>query len=299
VTLTVEVTGAGTVGVSPLPTMPEARIQSGQTYQYPTGTVVTLTANPDAGQLLARWIVDGATQPPYGNGWANPLTVTLNGSHTVAATFATRPSFSDLPAGTVGDQAASELAARGIVKGYDQAGCAARGVAFPCYGPTDSTERAQAAAFLSRLLGLDGEDHGNGGFTDLDGLSPDLQRAVGTMAFHGIMVGYGGGRFGPFDRITHAETALVISRAMVFKGYWTRATVDVPAIYPNLDLGPQARLDLVTFVQNAGNLPGFANDIPRWPLDLPTVRVWTAQALWQALDSYFGVDQPGKGGFVP
>lgn len=274
-------------------------VQSGQTYQYPVGTVVTLTAVPDTGNLLARWIMDGATQPPYGNGWANPLTITLGADHTVATTFAARPSFSDVPFGDPAYFAVTELAARGIVKGYDQAGCAALGVAFPCYGADDLTERAQVATFLARLLGVDDEDHGTGGFTDLDGLPLDMQRAVGTLAHYGIMVGYGDGRFGPFNKITHTETILVISRAVVLEGDWTRATQDDPSIYPNLQLGPQARLDLVTFVQNAGNLPGFANDTPRAPVDQPAPREWTARALWLALNAYFGVDAPGKGGYVP
>ena len=86
---------------------------------------------------------------------------------------------------------------------------------------------------------------------------------------------------------------------MVFKGYWTRATQDDPAIYPNLQLGSQARLDLVTFVQNAGNLPGIANNTQRAPVDQPAPRAWTARGLWLVLDSYFGVDTPDKGGFVP
>ena len=42
------------------------------------------------------------------------------------------------------------------------------------------TEAAQAgvAPFLARLLGVDDEDHGTGGFTDLDGSRPDAWRYV-------------------------------------------------------------------------------------------------------------------------
>ncbi|MFN8539150.1 MAG: S-layer homology domain-containing protein [Thermomicrobiales bacterium] len=103
----------------------------------------------------------------------------------------------------------------------DQRGCAALGVAYPCYGADDLTERAQVATFIARLLGVDDEDHGNGGFTDLAGLPLDMQRAVGTLAHYGIMIGYGDGRFGPFNKITHTETILVISRAVVLEGDWT------------------------------------------------------------------------------
>jgi hypothetical protein len=113
------------------------------------------------------------------------------------------------------------------------------------------------------------------------------------------MQGYGGGKFGPYDKTSHLQTILVISRGFVAKGYWTKAVADDPTVYPNLALSASERLDLVTYVKNAGPLPGFANNTQRAPLDLPAPRSWTAEALWLALDGYFSTDEPGKGGFVP
>jgi S-layer homology domain len=297
-TLTVQTEGNGTVAVSPTPSS-SSGTPDNMTYGYPAGTVVTLTATPGNGQILARWTIDGAGTLPYGKGWATPLTITLDENHTANATFAARPAFSDVPSSHPAYIPITDLTARGIIKGYDGAGCMDLGVPSPCFGPDDLTERAQVAALLTRLLGLEGENHGNGGFTDLGDLSPELQRAVGTMAHYDIMVGYGDGKFGPFDKISYLQTVQVISRGFVFKGYWTKATVDDPTIYPNVVLSHDERLDLVTFVQNAGLLPGFANTTGRAPLDLAAPRDWTAEALWQALNSFFSVDQPGKGGFVP
>ena len=295
-----QTTGMGTVSAAPAPAA-SVGTPDNMTYSYAPGTVVTLTATPGNGQVFARWHIDGAGDPPYGKGWATTLTITLDTAHTAEAQFVPRPTFTDVPSGDTAFIPITELTARDIIKGYTATGCTGHQPPLdaPCFGPNDQTERAQTAALLVRMLNLEGEDHGDGGFTDLAGVSPEFRRAIGTLAFHGIMNGYGDGRFGPYDRISHLQTVQVISRAFVHKGYWTRATADDPSIYPNLALSPGERLDLVTFVRNAGTLPGFGNSTPRAPLDQPAPRSWTAQALWLALNGYFGVDQPNQGGFVP
>jgi hypothetical protein len=40
----------------------------------------------------------------------------------------------------------------GVANGYDQNGCAARGVAYPCFGPTDQVLEVQVIAFISRAM---------------------------------------------------------------------------------------------------------------------------------------------------
>ena len=50
--------------------------------EYPAGTVLTLTAAPATGYRLASWAIDGAAA-----GSANPLTLTMDTSHTVTASF--------------------------------------------------------------------------------------------------------------------------------------------------------------------------------------------------------------------
>jgi hypothetical protein len=49
-----------------------------------------------------------------------------------------------------------------------------------------------------------------------------------------------------------------------------------------------------------GPVPGTASatqDFGDW--DRPSTRTWFAEALWRALDAYFGSDQPGRGGDAP
>lgn len=297
-TLTVQTEGTGEIAVSPTP-VTSTGTATNMVYEFAPGTVVTLTATPGTGFVLARWAIDGVGDPPYGKGWASPLTITLNAAHTAKGVFIGKPTFSDVPTNHPSYLAISELGARTIARGFTPDGCAEINTASPCFGPNNLTVRAESATFLTRLLNLQNENHGNGGFTDIGDQAPAVQQAIGTMAFYDIFQGYGGGLFGPNDPITHTQMILVISRAMVHQGFWTRATQDDATIYPNLTLSLDERLDLITFVQNAGNLPGFANTTPRAPVDQPAPRAWTAEALWLALDAFFGVDEPGKGGFVP
>ncbi|MDZ7373242.1 MAG: T9SS type A sorting domain-containing protein [candidate division KSB1 bacterium] len=70
--LTVEIQGQGTVLVDP------------PGYQYDPGTVVTLTAVPEQGWELARWI--GNVQPGFPPN-ANPVTVIMDQDQTVVAVF--------------------------------------------------------------------------------------------------------------------------------------------------------------------------------------------------------------------
>jgi uncharacterized repeat protein (TIGR02543 family) len=72
VRLHVEVRGRGAVNVDP------------PGYTYDPGTVVTLTAVPDSGWVLDRWI--GNVQPGFPPN-ANPVTITMNQDETVIAVF--------------------------------------------------------------------------------------------------------------------------------------------------------------------------------------------------------------------
>lgn len=79
-TLTVSTSGAGTVTASP------SGITCGSdcTEDYPTGSVITLTANPDSGQMLSAW--GGACSA---SGSSSTCSVTMDAAKTVSATFAT------------------------------------------------------------------------------------------------------------------------------------------------------------------------------------------------------------------
>ena len=135
VTLTLATTGPGSVAVSPA----GVALGSGMT-SFAPGTLVTLTPQPQAGAEFIGWAIDGALAD-----WANPLTITLATSHTVQATFAARPSFGDMAAGTPAAEAVAQLTARGIIKGYGDG----------TFGPADPVARAQIAALIVRAFGWD------------------------------------------------------------------------------------------------------------------------------------------------
>jgi hypothetical protein len=239
------------------------------------GSKVTLTATPNAGAIFTGWTVDGVA-----SGWASPFTLQMDTSHVVAATFVQRPTFPDL-SGDASETAVVELAARGIVNGY----------ADGRYGPADVVLRAQVAALLTRALGWSGESHPNN-FTDQGVVDAELWRSVGTLAFYGVVQGYGDGTFGPTDPLLHAQAISVISRAMVARGYWVAATADDPAVYPNVPASSGHRLDLVTFVHNAGPIPDrpMIGNGPWADWASPASRGWFARVLWQALNATLGVN---------
>ncbi len=69
--------GTGTVGRNPSPTC-------NNNTQYPEGTLVTLTANPNGGYYFANWSGDGS-------GATNPIVVTMNANKSVTANFTQTP----------------------------------------------------------------------------------------------------------------------------------------------------------------------------------------------------------------
>jgi hypothetical protein len=77
---------------------------------------------------------------------------------------------------------------------------------------------------------------------------------------------------------------------MVARGYWQQATADDPSIYPNVPASSGHRLDLVTYVKNAGAAPGLPAGGSFTGYDQPATRAFFAQALWQAYNAYFGTN---------
>jgi len=161
--LTLATDGGGTIGVTLAPDVLATR--------YSAGTLVTLAPQGPASAILVGWRVDGTFQ-----GWAAPLTLTMNGDHSVQAVYRTRLTFSDVPANAFGAEAIAQLAARGIIKGYGDG----------TFGPRDFVLRAQIAAMVARAIGSgapDGpgigpstwatEDHGNH-FADHNGVDSEL-----------------------------------------------------------------------------------------------------------------------------
>jgi len=262
----------GTVAVTPTPAPGP----------YATGTVVTLTAQPKASGIFTGWVVDGTFR-----GWATTLRLTIAGDHTVQASFGPRTNFTDVPQDEPAREAIQQLAARGIVVGYGYAGCRPPPT-YPCFGPGDPVRRAQLPAMLVRALGWQGEPQSTEPFSDLGNIDAELWRAISILAAKGVVKGYGDGRFGPGDEVSRAQAISMITRAMVAAGYWEPVTVDDPALYPNIPAGAPHRLDILTYAARVGAVPYDppSGNWPEWLL--PGSRAWTAQALWQALDSTFG-----------
>ncbi len=257
--------GAGGISLAPpgTPTGPD------RATTYPMNTVATATAQASPGAVFVGWTFDGASA-----GWENPLTITMNANHSLVATFAPIPAFSDLPSGAM-----TELAARNILRGYGDGHV----------GPSDLAVRAQMAALICRAMGWEGENWGNP-FTDQGYVDANLWRNVGTTAHYSVAFGYGDMTFQPTGAVLHAQTISFIARAMVTKGYWQQRS-DNPNLYPNVPASSGHRPDIATFVYYAGALPDYPTNgsFPVW--NQPATRAWFSRALYQALDSYFGVDR--------
>ncbi len=254
-------------------------------YLVPRGNVATLTAQGGNNGFIA-WKIDGIFV-----GWANPITLTMNTDHTMEATFVPPASFGDVPAGQSYTDAVLQLAARDIIRGCVQDTTPKE------YCPADITLRAQMAALIARSSGWDLEDHTTP-FPDQGIIDGDLWRNVGTVAFYNVARGYPDGTYNPTGEVLHAQTISFITRAMVTKAYWNLQPDD--GSYPNVPGGSGHRQDIATFVHYAGAVPGSSNtggDFDGW--DQPSSRGWFARVLWQTLNSYFGADQPGSGGYLP
>jgi hypothetical protein len=95
----------------------------------------------------------------------------------------------------------------GITKGYQEGR----------YGPTDLISREQMAVFLVTGIGnVPAEDYCNTGvpFTDV---TADMWscRFIKRLAMLGISLGYGDGRYGPYDAVTRAQMAVFLARAFL------------------------------------------------------------------------------------
>lgn len=112
--------------------------------------------------------------------------------------------FSDVPFGYDFYTTIMDLAEKGIVVGYSDGR----------YGINDNITRAEVAVMLVRALGLS-IDGLESPFTDV----PSTHWAAGHIAAAAnakILNGYGDGRFGPANKITRAELAVMVANAYKF-----------------------------------------------------------------------------------
>ena len=83
------------------------------------------------------------------------------------------------------------------------------------YSPADPVSRWQMALFLSRMYTPVGLTAGTGtftAFTDIGGLSSEIQTAINAIAASGVTVGTSAGVYSPNDNVTRAEMAIFLNR---------------------------------------------------------------------------------------
>ncbi len=237
---------------------------------YPNGTVITLAAQPQAGQLFLGWWVDGVQRSYHAT---EQLVLATN--QIVVANFAPQPSFTDLMTSDPALSAIQQLAARDIIKGYGDGR----------FGPNDQIIRAQMAVLIVRTMAWGGEQPANP-FIDRNGVDAELWNAVAILANRHVALGYGNGIYGTTDPVSQAQVISFITRAMVMQGYWVHQPEPSPAIYSNIAADNAHRQDIVTYTAYVGSLPGFPapsnSNFTTW--NQPAIRSWFAQALWAALE---------------
>ena len=287
-TLTLRASGGGTIGAAP--------ILAG----YTPGQPVTLSPVANPGYRFIGWTVDGQFR-----GWAAPLSLTMNTSHVVEAAFSLGVPFADVPGGQPSSGPIAELAARGFIQGYGDG----------TFGPADRTMRAQMAALIARAMAY--TDNPANPFTDRcnpgdpgDCVDAELWTRVAQLAGRDIARGYTDAAtcapaaapcYAPRDEVLHAQVLSFITRAMIDAGYWQRQPID-PTLFGGVLNGSGHEQDAATYAyytQGRGGVPGYPPGGPFAAWNRPATRGWFAQALWVALDSYWGSDQPGAGGYLP
>ena len=105
--------------------------------QIQPGDLVTATVQAQNGITFVGWTWDGVEV-----GWTNPVTLTMDGEHSLVARFKQTPTFPDVTGGHNYTEAVTQLAARGLILGYGNGN----------YGPNDRVQRAQMAALIARAM---------------------------------------------------------------------------------------------------------------------------------------------------
>ena len=110
--------------------------------------------------------------------------------------------FSDVPSSKHYAEAVYELAERNIIGGYPDG----------TFKPGNSITRGQAAAIITKMIGLDTTEVKNPEFKDVS-TANGYYKAIAAMAQEGIINGYGDGRYGPNDPIKRGQMASILVKA--------------------------------------------------------------------------------------
>ena len=116
--------------------------------------------------------------------------------------------FSDVPSSKHYAEAVYDLAERNIIGGYPDG----------TFKPGNSITRGQAAAIITKMIGLDTSNVKNPGFKDVS-TANGYYRAIAAMAEEGIISGYGDGRYGPNDPIKRGQMASILVKAFDLPRY--------------------------------------------------------------------------------
>nr|WP_255723520.1 S-layer homology domain-containing protein [Sporosarcina sp. ACRSL] len=116
--------------------------------------------------------------------------------------------FTDVPSSKHYAEAVYDLADRNIIGGYPDG----------TFKPGNSITRGQAAAIITKMVGLDTTNVKNPGFKDVS-TANGYYEAIAAMAQEGIISGYGDGRYGPNDPITRGQMASIIVKAFDLPRY--------------------------------------------------------------------------------
>src|SRR5690606_39034492 len=130
-------------------------------------------------------------------------------SLSLAGTFAaTTKQFSDVPPSKYFAGAVYELTERNIIGGYPDG----------TFKPGNTITRGQAAAIITKMIKLDTSNVLDPGFEDVT-TSNGYYKAIAAMAEHGIISGYGDGRYGPNDPIKRGQMASILVKAFDLPRY--------------------------------------------------------------------------------
>ena len=115
--------------------------------------------------------------------------------------------FSDVPSRYWGRNAIQTGVAAGYISGDGNG----------IFRPNDPVTRQEAAAMISRILGLKQNDSRAYRYTDSYAISNWAKGVVGAVSEAGIMAGYPDGSFGPNRVLTRAEAVLALDKTVNYK----------------------------------------------------------------------------------
>ncbi len=175
--------------------------------------------------------------------------------------------FPDVPSNASYAPAVTELATRGIVRGY----------ADGRYRPDAIVERRQAAATLTRAFGWSARQPSKD-FPDRGDTDAELWSAMRILADLNVMRGFPDGTAAPAQPLTRQQAISLVVRAMTASGKWGAGAF---SISPYTDVAATHQSDVATYLTKVGRIPGAS--ATQLDANRAADRGWYAEALWPAV----------------